>query len=95
MTRNQLRADARQLIKDCVTRSDAIRAGLVIAACNLPAYIVSAAGCAKNAKDIADALDVLYPQSTTLGLILSDCVRHRAWGALWMVANNAVYPHSA
>jgi len=93
MTRSQLRSNARQSIKDCVTQSDAIRAGLVIAACNLPAHIVSADGCAKAAKDIADVLDVLYPESAILGNILADCVKHRAWGALWLIARRNAYPN--
>ncbi len=93
-TRKSIRAASRQIIRDCVTKPQAIRAGLHIAATTcISRQDADAIGCARAATGMADRLDSLYSDSATLAYVLARLVMRRDWGSLWMVARREAYPH--
>lgn len=95
-TRKEIRAESRQVIRDCVSQSDAISAGLRIAATLMFARCdASADGCVKAADDMSRLLTPIYRNSSTLSHRLSRLVTQRDWESLWLAARREIYPTMA
>jgi len=94
LSRQEIRAQARTTIRDCVSKPAAIAAGLRIAATRMLGRKSSASGCLRAATDISAQLACKYPDSATLADRLARLVHRRDWESLWTAARREVYPYS-